>query len=124
MSRSGRREKTEAQLRALEEHFRADLIQALHDCAGGVWGMFGTNDSLAGESQLLWSICRKTAEKLIEQREAITKLRNALGYTEPYPLFERYLECRQMRGANSSGEPKLAVHLLREIGVEVRLDSE
>jgi hypothetical protein len=39
---------------------------------------------------------------------------NALGF----PLFGRSLEHRQMRTANTPGEPKLAEQLLWEVGVE------
>ena len=45
-------------------------------------------------------------------------LRRDLGYTDSHLLFERYLQYRQMRLANTPGEPKLAEQFLREHGVE------
>lgn len=116
MSRSGRREKAEAQLRSLEEQFSSDLIAALRGCAAGKWGMFGQNDHLAAEMPLLRSVYTKAAETLIEQGEQITSLRRSLGYTDSFPLFEQYLQYRQMQSANTAGEPKLAIQFLREVG--------
>jgi hypothetical protein len=46
MSRSVRREKSEAQLRTLEDQFSDDLVAALRECAGGRWGMLGRNDAV------------------------------------------------------------------------------
>jgi hypothetical protein len=55
--------------------------------------------------------------RLIEDGEAIRRLRNELGYAEPFSPFERYLHYRQMRSANSPGEPKLALQFLAELGI-------
>ncbi len=80
--------------------------------------MFGRNDSLAADIPLLRSVYMKTAETLIEQGKQITSLRRSLGYTDGLPLFERYLEYRQMQSANAPGKPKLAIQFLRELGEE------
>ncbi len=44
MSRAARRQKSEVQLRNLEEQFSVDLVVALRECAAGTWGMFGRRD--------------------------------------------------------------------------------
>src|ERR1017187_3184345 len=46
MSRSARRQKSEAQLRTLEDQFSTDVVAALKECAAGRWGMFGRNDAV------------------------------------------------------------------------------
>jgi hypothetical protein len=119
MSRSNRRNKSKSQLRMLEQRFSTDLIKALKDCAAGNWGMFGRNDAaLESEPRLLRERLKsKAAENLIEQGEEIVRLRRELGYTDGFPLFERYLEYRQMRSANTPGEPKLASQFLTELGI-------
>jgi hypothetical protein len=109
VSRSSRRQKTETQLRVLEEQFVADLIAALKECAAGRWGLFGQND-------LVIDISRpKVVEKLLEEGEEIEVLRRELGVTESFHPFKRFLEFRQMRGSNVPGEPKLAMQFLKEL---------
>ncbi len=117
MSKASRRQKTEAQLRALEDQFSADLVAALRECAAERWGLFGRNDAIAAEIPLLRSYYTDTAEKLIDQGEKIARLQRDLGYPEASGLFVRFLEYRQMHGPNSPGEPKLARQFLRELGV-------
>jgi hypothetical protein len=115
MSRQARKDNAEAQLRALEEQFSTDLVAALRDCAAGKWGMFGQNDHLVSVSPMLASIYTATAEKLTGQGREITKMRHELGYVEPFSPFERYLHYRELRSANSPGEPRLAVQFLAEL---------
>ena len=124
MSRSARHQKFEAQLRTLEQQFSTDLIKALRDCAAGKWGMFGRYDAaLESEHPYLRDRLKsKVAENLIAQGEEIVRLRQELGYVEPFSPFERYLHYRQMRSANTPGEPKLAftVKLPRSLIQRVR----
>jgi hypothetical protein len=117
MSRSTRQGKSEVQLRTLEQNFSTDLINALRACAAGKWVMFGQNDAaLKSENRALRDRLKsKVAESLIAQGEEIVRLRRELGYTDGFSLFERYLEYRQMRSANTPGEPKLAEQFLREL---------
>ncbi len=126
MSQSARRGKLEAQLRTLEEGFTADLISELRECAAGRWGLFGQNDSVIERQPkpLRDSLRSRSAARLIEDGEAIRRLRDELGYTEPFSLFERYLHYRQMRSANSPGEPKVAAQLLSELTEQVPLGDE
>jgi hypothetical protein len=113
MSRSSRREKVEATVHALEERFSADLTAALIECAAGTWGMFGAYDAAFRAEK--WG-ASEPAETLLQDGGEIERLRRELGYTESFPLFKRYLEYRQMQGSNRSGEPKLAMQFLRELG--------
>jgi hypothetical protein len=117
MSRSGRREKTEAQLHTLEGQFSADLVAALRDCAAGKWGMFGQNDAVIERqsSPLREMLQSDIAARLIAAGEEIEELRRRIGMVEPFLLFKRYLEYRQMQSANSPGEPKLAAQFLAEL---------
>jgi hypothetical protein len=115
MSRATRQQKSEAHIRTLEEQFSADLVAALRECAAGKWGLFGRNDHLAVQLPLLRSAYTLTAEALIEKGEEIGRLRRRLGMVEPFLLFTRYLEYRQMHSAHSPGEPKLAVQFLAEL---------
>jgi len=82
--------------------------------------MFGHNDAIAADTSLLRGIYRETAHRLIERGEEITRLRDELGYTEPFGLFDRYTEYRKMRSANALGEPKLAVQFVKELGFSQR----
>ena len=51
MSRSGRRQKSEAQLRTLEDQFSTDLVAALKECAAGRWGLFSVRNDAVIERQ-------------------------------------------------------------------------
>jgi hypothetical protein len=114
MSRSKRRAKSEVQLRALEEQFTNDLLTALKECAAGTWGLLGRNDAIIERE---WGSLRTgKATRLIEIGEEIESLRRQLGIAEPFSLFQRYLQYRQMQSANAPGEPKLATLFLKEIG--------
>lgn len=121
MSRAARRQKSEAQLRSLEEQFSAELVVALRECAAGTWGLFGRNDQvIEGQPEPLKKILKsRRAEKLIEDGDEIEQLRRELGFTEPFSKYRRFLEFRQMRGSNVLGEPKLAMQFLKELGMGV-----
>lgn len=118
MSRAARRQKSEAQLRSLEEQFSAELVAELRECASGTWGLFGRNDLVieVQRKPLKEMLTSKRAEKLIEDGDEIQQLRQELGLTE-FPLFRRFLDFREMHGSNVPGEPKLAAQFLEEIGI-------
>jgi hypothetical protein len=118
MSRSARRQKQELTLRTLEEQFSRNLAAALRDCAAGVWGMFGRNDTVIEKHPLREMLKSKAAERLLEEGETVERLRQELGFTEPFQPFKRFLEYRQMQGSNTPGEPKLAAPFLTELGAE------
>jgi hypothetical protein len=115
MSRSTRREKAESELRSREEQFSTNLRAALRECAEGAWGLFGQNDALVADIPLLRSVYMEPAAALIEQGEQINRLRKALGYTDSFLPFERFMHYRQMKSANTPGEPKLAIQFLKEL---------
>jgi hypothetical protein len=120
MSRSERRNKLEAQLRALEQQFSIKLSASLRKCADGQWGMFGQNDrAIVSQVKSLGERLKsKTAEDLLDAGEEIERLRRELGFTESYPAYKRFLEYRKMQGSNTPGEPKLAAQFLEELGIE------
>jgi len=105
MTRSTRLYKSEAKLRTLEHQFSNDLIRAMRDCAAGKWGMFGQNDTaLESETRGLRERLKSTvAESLMAQGETIIRLRRDLGFTDGFPLFERYLQYRK-RPTNPSSQ--------------------
>jgi hypothetical protein len=117
MSRSARRQKSEAQLRTLEDQFSADLVTALRECAAGKWGMFGRNDAVIERQPgpLREFLESDVAAHLIELGEEIEERRRQLGIVQPFSPFERYLQYRQMHSANAPGESKLAVEFLLEL---------
>jgi len=79
--------------------------------------MFGRNEAvIERQAKPLRDMLRSPiAEALIQNGENIRRLRNQLGYAEPFAPFERYLQYRQMRSHNAPGEPKLAAQLLTEL---------
>ena len=97
------------QLDEMESDFDALLITVLKQCAEGQWGLFGQNDGLYGSKYLHWA----EAEALKNRATQIRILREEFG--EPNPLVERFLHYCSLRGANVSGEPKLAKAFLEEI---------
>jgi len=117
MSRSTRRQKSEAHLKSLEDQFSTNLIAALRECARGTWGMFGRNDSaIAGQGEDVREILKsKAAEELLAAGEEVERMRRELGFTEPFQPFKRFVEFRQMKGSNVPAEPKLAVQFLEEL---------
>ena len=120
MSRSGKRNKLEAQLRVLEEQFSIKLSAALRECVAGKWGLFGRYDHFVeGEGKSLRKfVISKTVEELLKAGKEIERLRLELGFTELHPAYKRFLEYRKMQGSNTPGEPKLAAQFLDELGIE------
>jgi hypothetical protein len=118
ISRSTPRQKQELTLRTLEEQVARNLVTALRDCAAGVWGMFGRNDAVIEKHPLREMLKSKMTERLLEEGETLERLRQKLGFTEPFQPFKRFLEHRRMQGSNTPGAPKLAARFLRELGAE------
>jgi hypothetical protein len=110
MSRSGRKRKLEQSLAVMEAEFRSKLVDALHACEAGRWGLFGHNDHLLPESSHA-----EIVRELVSLGEQIRSLRTELGVVEAFKLYERLLEYRKARTGNASGEPKLATAFLREL---------
>ena len=110
MSRLTRKQKLEHKLVVMEGEFRSKLVDALRACQAGHWGLFGQNDSLTPQSAP-----SKEALELLALGEQISRLRSELGIPEGFSLYERYVEYRSARTANTFGEPKLAAALLREM---------
>ena len=80
--------------------------------------MFGQNDAVIENDPLREMLKSTVAERLLEDGKAVERLRQELGFTEPFQPFKRFLEYRQMQGSNTPGEPKLAVQFLKELGME------
>lgn len=113
MSRASRRAGIEMTLEGLEVDFRRILIDALHRCSNGLWGLFGQNDNaLASLSRPERKrLASSDASNLIDLGNEINELRIRLGLP-PYALYQRFLEYRRCRGANVPGEPHLARKML------------
>ena len=117
--RANARERIDANLRGLQEEFKTLLLAALQRCAAGTWGLFGQNDHVAAANPNLRGICTSAdAEALREVASEIRRLRDRLGFSEPYILCERFEYYRAIRGANAPGEPKLAKQFLSELAGE------
>lgn len=110
MSRSGRKRKLEQSLAVMEAEFRSKLVDALHACEAGRWGLFGQNDHLSPESSHAG-----IAAELLSLGEQIRRFRMEFGVVEGFEPYERLLEYRKLRSANTVGEPKLAAAFLREL---------
>lgn len=121
MSRESRRAGTQRTLESREGDFRRTLIEALHECAGGVWGLFGRNEAAFGRlsRQSRERFLSKDALDVIEIGHEIEALRAELGLP-PYELYQRFLQYRAERDANAPGERTLARRFLTELGEEKR----
>jgi hypothetical protein len=94
----------------MEAEFRLKLVDALHACEAGRWGLFGQNDHLLPESSHA-----EIAAELLLLGEQIRSFRTELGVVEGFEPYERLPEYRKARTANTVGEPKLATAFLREL---------
>lgn len=112
MSRSSRQEKAEKRLRALEQEFENLLVEALHSCAGGRWGLFWKNEM---NVELPDRYLSKEAERLIVSGDEIVTIRQQLGIVEEFWPYARLRHYRSLYGSNVPGEPKLAQQFLEEI---------
>jgi len=120
MGRSKRRQKLEWSLSVLETDFRKQLIDALEECAGGTWGLFGQNDEAYSREtrQLQDRLESDAAKALIALGEEVTEQRVRIGISEPFPLYEKYLKIRESSEPNSPGEPRLAQEWLKDLAAE------
>lgn len=120
MTKDMRRAKAEQELRILESAFKSQLIEALQACATGRWGMFGHNDEALKKAypKPAARLISADAQGLLAIGGEIEQLRSQLGYAAGFPLYERFVAMRNMRGSNMLGEPKLAQQLLDELEAE------
>jgi hypothetical protein len=107
----------ERDLGLLEAEYTKLLTVALAECAEGRWGLFGTNDAIAGDNVVLdRSLNLDAGRELVARGEEIAEARRRLGFVtgfERHELFVRYR--RAARDANAPGEPKLAVAMQQEL---------
>jgi ribonuclease inhibitor len=106
-----------SRLKELEADFEKLLIPVLEECANGRWGLFGQNDPGDGSKYVDWP----AADELKNCAKQIQTLREELGQSNS--LAEQFLNCCSLRGANVTGEPKLARALLGKVR-SGKLDSE
>lgn len=101
-------ERLSQQVDELEGEYRAVLMKALTDCAGGRWGLFGHNEHLhTYESP-------SGLGELRELAQAINRLRARTG-EGPFPLHEEFEAARGRADANAPGEPKQARAWLQQL---------
>jgi hypothetical protein len=114
MSRERRRIKAKADLQRLEDGYIALLTDALRECKGGTWGLFGANDTVYERAGYRKSKSpARTA--VLEAGEEINRERESLGL-DPYVWHERFLAfSRRTHRDNALGEPKLAAELAMEL---------
>jgi hypothetical protein len=54
-------------------------------------------------------------EELLELGSRIERLRESLGFTDPFLLHDRLMRMRSSHDANTLGEPKLAQQWINEL---------
>jgi hypothetical protein len=92
----------------LEADYRTVLVNALQDCAGGRWGLFGQNDHTGFMNHPL------ELSELRDLAASINRLRARLS-TPPFDLHEEFEAGRGRAGANDLGEPQLATEWLQRL---------
>jgi len=104
---TGRRDRAEARLAALEAEYRSTLIQALKDCAAGRWGLLCEP---SGPSARQIERCQPVVVQDLEAlARAVAEARSRLGYAEPFALHARLLRERASKDQNQLGEPARAL---------------
>lgn len=106
MSRASRHEKAETNLHALKREFEELLLEALHSCANGRWGLLG---------QYPQRYRLKESEQLEALGEKIDALRKELAIVEEFWFYARFQYYCSIQGSNAVGEPKLAKQFLEDI---------
>ena len=94
-------ERLSFQLADLERDYRALLTEALVECAGGSWGLFGHNEHIHESRN------SRGVGELRNLAQLINRLRERLG-DGPFPLHEDFESSRGWADANAPGEPKQA----------------
>lgn len=94
---------------ALETAYREVLTAELRRCAGGVWGLFGQNEQVAGAPPRSDAV-----QALFDLADEIDAARRKLGAPE-FELHARFLRMRGRQDENRPGEPRLAEQLLAEL---------
>lgn len=117
MTSKRRLQTLEKDLQLAEAAYRQQLIKALHTCAAGQWGLFGTNDTVHQiHFRTKDHVQSSDARMLIDAGDEIAELRSHLAYIDTFPLHERFTAYRKLATEPSaSGEPRLAQQFLNEI---------
>ncbi|HRO32556.1 MAG TPA: hypothetical protein PLQ03_04005 [Brevundimonas sp.] len=108
-----RHDRTEIRLAALEAEYRSLLIPALRACAAGRWGLLNDVDPA---DPVMARLRPPEAEALEALGDRIASLRLTLGVAEAFPLHQRLMHERGLRGDNIPGEPRRARLWLTELG--------
>jgi hypothetical protein len=103
----------QGRLEAMEQEFATLLHPCLSECARGRYGLFGQN-ALADPEDRYWTW--PEAKHLRFLASEIRIERSMFG--DSNPLVERFLSLCGAGTPNAEGEPKLAAHLLSELGYE------
>jgi len=104
---TGRRDRAEARLAALEAAYLDLLVSALKDCAAGAWGLLSEP---AGPSSREMQRHQPAAVADLEAlARAIADARDQLGYAEPFEPHVRLVLERTTRDQNQPGEPARAL---------------
>ncbi len=111
MARADRLERMDTRRLELEEEYRAALIEALRECAGGQWGLFDHKQDRHQRAKVAPRIAA-----LEELADAIADVRGRLDL-EPFTLHDEFLAARGPAKAQAVGEPRQA-----QAGLE-RLDA-
>ncbi|MBN9039305.1 MAG: hypothetical protein J0H53_24835 [Rhizobiales bacterium] len=108
-----RSRKLEKERAALEAAYFSALQEALRDCAGGKWGLFGQNDAVL-PGQLRERLKPESAKRLEPIAEELGSVRERLGLPTFGPMA-RLEQLRREHDSNSPGEQRLAMGFLEEL---------
>jgi hypothetical protein len=111
------RRSSERRLEALEASYQELLLPALRRCARGQWGLFGQNDAALDRRnpKLRARLHDPAIKDLLELGAEIDRLRQKLGYFQPFALHDRLVRMRSLHDSNTVGELKLAQQWLDEM---------
>ena len=104
---TGRRDRAEARLAALEAAYLAALVPALKDCAAGAWGLL--SEPSGPSSREMQRYQPAVVSELEALARAITDARDQLGYPELFEPHARLVRERTTRDQNQPGEPARAL---------------
>ena len=110
MARADRLERMDIRRVALEQEYRAALIDALTVTASGTWGLFDHQQDRAARARVAPVI-----ESLTEMAEEIDGMRETLGL-EAFALHRDFMTARGKASSHAVGEPKQAKAWLERLG--------
>jgi len=116
MAKAQRIDKLERERETLEGEYRDALVEALHECANGRWGLFEQNKGLL-PAALEARLTPQSVTRLAELTEQISAVRQTLGYVEPFALSAQLDAYRKQRGAHKLGEQRLATQFLQDLTI-------